>query len=284
MHQSLDPELLRTFVAIAEHASFTRAAQALNRTQSAISMQMKRLEEDVLSRQLLHREPRNISLTSEGQALLQYARRILHLHHEALSAIRTPDLVGKVSIGAPDDYVLRFLPDILKRFAQCYPLIEIELHCRTSDELRALPEGTLDLHILSCRPGQEEGELLRREALAWVGLADTPLLDQQLLPLALYENGCFFRDWTVSALENIQRPYRIACSSPSLTAIRAAVMAGLAITVMPRCLIDAPLSLLNHSALPPLPEVSLVLCHNEQRATAASRCLAEEIRQGFRAL
>ncbi|CAM5231996.1 LysR family transcriptional regulator OS=Stutzerimonas stutzeri OX=316 GN=CXK95_12560 PE=3 SV=1 [Stutzerimonas stutzeri] len=135
-YPGIDTELLRSFVAIADHGGFTRAAEAVHRTQSAISMQMKRLEEDVLQRPLFERSGRQVSLTAEGQVLLGYARRILKLHGEVMTTLREPHMVGAVRIGTPDDYVMRFLPGILAQFAQAYPLVQVELHCEPSYKLR----------------------------------------------------------------------------------------------------------------------------------------------------
>ena len=128
-YPSIDSELLRTFVAIADEGGFTRAGEVVNRTQSAVSMQMKRLEEDILQRSLFQKDGRTVSLTVEGQVLLGYARRILKLHSEVFNTLREPHMVGVVKIGSPDDYVMRFLPGILSRFAQAYPLVQVEVHC-----------------------------------------------------------------------------------------------------------------------------------------------------------
>ncbi len=119
-------DLLRTFVAIADSGGFTRAAQLVHRTQSAVSMQMKRLEEG-LKRPLFERDGRTVALTPEGEMLLQYARRILQLHEEAVSTITQPEMIGMVRIGTPDDYG-SFLPSILARYAQCYPKVQVEVH------------------------------------------------------------------------------------------------------------------------------------------------------------
>lgn len=162
----IDTELLRTFVAIAEHGGFTRAAEALNRTQSAVSMQMKRLEEDVLQRSLFERDGRQTRLTAEGQVLLGYARRILKLHGEVFNTLRRPHMVGSVRIGTPDDYVMRFLPAILSRFAEAYPLVQVEVHCDTS--LNLLARNDLDLSIVTREPGTEIGQLLRQEPFVWM--------------------------------------------------------------------------------------------------------------------
>lgn len=164
-YPSIDTEVLRTFVAIADQGGFTKAGEQVNRTQSAVSMQMKRLEEDVLQRQLFQREGRQVRLTAEGQVLLGYARRILKLHSEVFNTLREPHMVGTVRIGTPDDYVMRFLPGILSRFAQAYPLIQIEVHCESSKQL--LLRQDLDLSIVTREPGSEIGQLLRKERFVW---------------------------------------------------------------------------------------------------------------------
>ena len=128
-YPSIDTEVLRTFVAIADQGGFTRAGEQVNRTQSAVSMQMKRLEEDVLQRKLFERDGRQVRLTPEGQVLLGYARRILKLHSEVFNTLREPHMVGLVRIGTPDDYVMRYLPGILKRFSKAYPLIQCAQDC-----------------------------------------------------------------------------------------------------------------------------------------------------------
>ena len=154
-YPSIDSELLRTFVAIADHGGFTRAAEMVNRTQSAVSMQMKRLEEDVMQRPLFQREGRQFSLTAEGQLLLSYARRILKLHAEVMNSMREPDMVGTVRIGTPDDYVMRFMQGVLVRFADAYPLVQVELHCEPSFQL--LQRQDLDPTTAPGTPGLGPG-------------------------------------------------------------------------------------------------------------------------------
>ena len=181
-YPSIDAELLRSFVAIADHGGFTRAAEAVNRTQSAISMQMKRLEEDVLQRSVFERDGRQVKLTAEGQILLGYARRILKLHGEVLTTLREPHMVGSVRIGTPDDYVMRFLPGILSRFAQAYPLVQVEVHCEPSYQL--LQRRDLDLSIVTREPGTEIGQLLRQERIVWAEAQGFCPHEQEPLPLA----------------------------------------------------------------------------------------------------
>jgi DNA-binding transcriptional LysR family regulator len=280
-YPSIDTELLRSFVAIADLGGFTRAADALNRTQSAISMQMKRLEEDVLQRKLFERDGRQVRLTHEGEVLLGYARRILRLHGEVLNSLREPHMIGSVRIGTPDDYVMRFLPGILARFAQSYPLVQVEVHCEPSFQL--LQRHDLDLTIVTREPGKEIGQLLRKEPLVWVASQDFRPDEHPVLPLAMFNADCFCRAWTCTALDLLQREYRIAYTSPSLAAIFAVVGAGLAVTAQLQSLLTPELRILGEAeGLPALPMTSIVLLRNARRQSPVSETLAEHIVEGFR--
>lgn len=280
-YPSIDTELLRSFVAIADHGGFTRAAEAVNRTQSAVSMQMKRLEEDVLQRPLFERSGRQVRLTAEGQVLLGYARRILKLHGEVITTLRQPHMVGAVRIGTPDDYVMRFLPGILARFAQAYPLVQVEVHCEPSGQL--LGRKDLDLTIVTREPGTEIGQLLRQEHFVWAEAAGFDLHQQRPIPLAMFNSGCFCRAWVCNALEAAEIDYRIAYTSPSLSAIMALVGAGLAVTAQLQSLIPTDLRILGEAeGLPPLPLSSIVLLRNAQTQSPVTEALAEYIVDGFR--
>lgn len=280
-YPSIDTELLRSFVAIADHGGFTRAAEAVNRTQSAVSMQMKRLEEDVLQRPLFERSGRQVRLTAEGQVLLGYARRILKLHGEVITTLRQPHMVGAVRIGTPDDYVMRFLPGILARFAQAYPLVQVEVHCEPSGQL--LGRKDLDLTIVTREPGTEIGQLLRQERFVWAEAAGFDLHQQRPIPLAMFNSGCFCRAWVCNALEAAEIDYRIAYTSPSLSAIMALVGAGLAVTAQLQSLIPTDLRILGEAeGLPPLPLSSIVLLRNAQTQSPVTEALAEYIVGGFR--
>lgn len=163
MLSTIDHELLRTFVAIVDQGGFTRAAQTVNRTQSAVSMQIKRLEEDVIQRPLFVRQSKPLQLTSEGHTLLGYARRILDLQGEALNVLRQPDMVGRVRLGVPDDYVMRFLPGVLQSFSQAWPMVDVDVHCAPSSVLLQQQDEQLDLSIVTREVGNEIGTILRRE-------------------------------------------------------------------------------------------------------------------------
>lgn len=280
-YPAIDTELLRSFVAIADHGGFTRAAETVNRTQSAISMQMKRLEDDVLQRRLFERDGRQVRLTAEGQVLLGYARRILKLHGEVITTLREPHMVGAVRIGTPDDYAMRFLPAILSRFAQSYPMVQVEVHCEPSAKL--LQRQDLDLTIVTRQPGTELGQLLRQDRVYWVGAHGFELYAQRPLPLAMFNEDCFCRAWACNALDAHEIDYRVAYTSPSLAAILAVVSTGLAISAQVHSVIPPGLRILDASCgLPELPAASIVLLRNPSRTNPVTETMADHIAEGFR--
>ncbi|PHN33639.1 LysR substrate-binding domain-containing protein [Pseudomonas sp. ICMP 561] len=280
-YPSIDTELLRTFVAIADHGGFTRAGEVVNRTQSAVSMQMKRLEEDLIQRPLFQKDGRTVSLTIEGQVLLGYARRILKLHGEVFNTLREPHMVGVVKIGSPDDYVMRFLPGILQRFAQAYPLVQIEVHCEPSKQL--LLRQDLDLSIVTREPGTEIGQILRQERFVWMVAQGFYPHEQSPVPLAMFNTDCFCRTWACNALDTMQRDYRIAYTSASLAAISAVVTAGLAVTAQLESLLTPDLRIIGEAEqMPQLPLASIVLLRNPKNPSPITECLAEHIAEGFR--
>ena len=260
MIATLEPELLRSFVAIAETGSFTAAAHRVHRTQSAVSMQIRRLEE-LLGRALFARERRTVRLTRDGELLLSHARRILQAHREALAAFAQEELAGAVTLGAPDDYASTFLPASLARFAEAHPRVQLDFVCRPSVELvRRLDERTIDLALVTEGSGERGGTLLLRERLVWVTAAGRCAHEQDPLPLAIFEPGCPFRRAAVDALARAGRAYRIAYTSVSLAGVHAAVDAGLAVTVMLRGSVRPGQRILDaRDGFPPLGEAGIVL-------------------------
>jgi DNA-binding transcriptional LysR family regulator len=165
MNPNLDVDLLKTFIAIAETGSFTRAAEEVHKTQGAVSMQMKRLEE-ILERALFVREGRQSKLTGDGERLLDFARRIVRLNDEAVVTFARPELSGVIRFGVPDDYADTVLPELMARFARTHPLVEVDVDCQGSDVLAALTrEGKKDLSLISATVGTPGIEVVRREPL-----------------------------------------------------------------------------------------------------------------------
>jgi DNA-binding transcriptional LysR family regulator len=239
----LDSELLKTFVAIAETGSFARAAKFVFRTPSAVSMQMKRLE-DVLNSALFLREGRSVSLTSEGESLLSYARRILQLHDEAVAQFVCPTMAGTVRIGTPDDFAVRFLPNILTRFSRSHPKVQVEVHSDSSKKLVGMAtEGKLDMTLFT--PGcsissNVESTVVFEESLAWIGLEGGDAYVRRPVPLAVSETDCPWRSMALAEMDKVDTPYRIAYSSAQTSGQEAAVLADLAIAALPASLAKTP--------------------------------------------
>lgn len=275
-------ELLRSFVAAAESGSFTRAAGVVNRTQSAVSMQMKRLE-GMVGRPLFDRKVRGVSLTPAGTTLLDYSRRMLKLHDEALDAVCVPDMEGVVRLGSPEDYATTRLTKVLSDFAHAYPRVAVEVTCHPSDRLMNLFQaGELDLTLCTDEDAAG-GELLRRESVVWVCGEDSQAHEEDPLPLAVFHEGCLFRRWATTGLENMGRAYRVAYSSPSVAGLLAAVRTGLAVVPLGSGIVPADLRVLGpEHGLPLLPEAAISLHRGAGVSSAPVEGLAGFLRSEFR--
>ena len=236
MHSPLDLDQLRTFVAIVDAGSFTRAADDVFKTQSAVSMQMRRLEER-LGVSLFERTGRSIRITDEGSRLLAYARRMLALSQETLSAFDEEAMQGHVRIGLPDDYAERFLPEILARFSRSNPLVELQIACEPSSNLAEhVDKGRLDVALVSdCFPGAKLPEIVRREPLHFVTSTSHDVHNEDVIPLALGRPDCVWRTQGCEALDRMKRRYKILFSSWSAQIVTSAVLSGLAVSVLPEC-------------------------------------------------
>ncbi|NKB58504.1 MAG: LysR family transcriptional regulator [Alphaproteobacteria bacterium] len=277
MKTDLEIDLLRSFSAVAETKHFTRAAERLNCAQSAVSMQIKRLETLVGAR-LFDRTKRTVKLTTDGEVFRRYANRILRLNEETLAAFGGPPLQGRVRLGATDTSMC-FLPPILSRFAQRYPLIELEIRCdRSWESLDALDAGEIDLALVTQPCGRRGGTTVHREPLVWAAAQGTAIEDVDPLPLALFGPGCIYREATIEALDTLGRPWRHAYNSPSRDGLDVAVDAGLAVTVVPENAIKPNWRILDsQDTLPPLPEIELLLYHATGEASAPVETLGNVI-------
>lgn len=271
----LDLHQLRAFAAVAEAGGFGAAARVLNRTQSAVSTQVRKLEAAV-GRRLFERDTRRVDLTDDGVRVLRHARRLLALNDEALAELRETLVEGRVRLGVPDDYAACFLPGPLARFAGAHPRVELEVRCELSvDLMRPLAEGDLDLVLATRQPTVAGGTLLRRESLVWAAARDRDAHAADPLPLALFPRGCAFRDAAFAALAAQGRRYRVAFTSPSLAGLRAAVLGGLGVTVLARSAVTAAERVLGAAdGLPPLPPVEIALHRTRRRVGPAVDRLA----------
>jgi DNA-binding transcriptional LysR family regulator len=278
MSALLDTDLLKTFIAIADTGSFTRAAADVGRTQSAVSMQVRRLEE-IVDRPLFVRDGRSSRLTADGERLLEYARRIVRLHDEALASFDATALAGVVRFGTPDEYADRFLPEALSRFAAAHPKVQIDVECLNSSQLSAMTRrGELDLALITCDCDTVGAKVVRREPLVWVTSTrhDAHLRDP--VPLALSHAGCDWRRAALAALEKVGRNYRIAYGSDNSNAVNAAVLSGIAVGAVPAAIVRLGMRILDdRDGYPRLGEFSIGLVRKPGRASVAADALARHI-------
>lgn len=279
----IDPDLLRSFVLIAEGGSFTRAANAVGRTQSAVSMQIRRLEE-TLGQPLLLRGPRGVETTPHGAWLLERARRLLAMHDEIFATFRTPAVAGTVRLGTPDDYALRWLPGILARFAEVHPAVEVVVTCAPSNELiERLERDEIDLTLLSGgnEPPGAAGMPLWQAGLRWIGSATHAAHRRSPLPLATAQPRCVWHRAAVRALDEAGIPWRVAYTSTSQTGTLAPALAGLAVTIgLPGPLPSGLRFLGPEDGLPLLPDFSIILLRGHAGGPVVET-LAQAIRDGF---
>jgi DNA-binding transcriptional LysR family regulator len=282
MIPNLDVDQLKTFLAIADVGNFTRAAEEVNKTQSAVSMQMKRLEE-TLGRPLFARDGRGSRFTSDGERLIEYARRIVALSDEAVSVFAKPELTGTVRFGMPDDYADLFLPEVLGRFSRTHPLVTVDVECFSSGVLRErVKRGELDLSIVTFCSASREGEVVRSAELVWVTSARHNLHLRDVLPLAVSHVGCEWRKIIEAALTGVGRKYRVAYSSPNSWSLNPTVLQGLAIAAMPEICVRPGMRVLTEAdGFPKLGLFDIGLIRKPGKASSAIEALAQHVKEGL---
>ncbi|ODT08438.1 MAG: LysR family transcriptional regulator [Mesorhizobium sp. SCN 65-20] len=279
----LDLDVLRTFVAIAETGSFTTAANAVFRTPSAVSMQIKKLE-DILGRSVFLRDARSVALTTDGEMLLGYARRMLAINREAVSKFIIPDIVGVVRLGSPDDFGERVLPHVLKRFAQTHPAIAVDVVIDQSSNLRRrMDDRALDITLLtnSCKAVAAGSEVLLTEPIVWAGAKGGCAHMREPLPVSLWEEGCAWRAGALEALGREGRNYRVAYMSAHTAGQRAAILSDLAVAPLPKSFLGEELVELGpKDGMPEIGNYSLAMIVAPE-ASAPVKAAAEHIRAAF---
>src|SRR5882757_4322805 len=253
-------ELLSSFVAVADCGGFHRAAEQLNLTQSTVSQQIKRLELET-KRPLFRRTTRSVALTDDGEMLLGDARHLLQLEEAARHRLSAPQLSGTVRLGAVEEVAGGSLPPALGRFATLHPHVKLEVQIGVSAELIAqLDAGRLDV-VLAKRPlGTSRGRLAWREPLVWAAAETFTPIAGAALPLALYREHSVSREAALNALRDSDLAWQIVYTSPSLTGVRAAALAGLAITPLPASVVGQGLRVLGTAqGLPRLPDLEFAI-------------------------
>jgi DNA-binding transcriptional LysR family regulator len=282
---TFDLDVLRTLVTGIDLGSFAKAADRLGRSTSAVSAQLKKLE-DAAGAPVLRKAGRGMALTPTGEVLLGYARRLLALEDEAAHAVRGAQLHGAVRLGLQEDFGESLLTGVLAGFARAHPRVRVEVTlARNADLLQQLERGQLDL-ALAWRGGSRpalQGRGVARLPLRWIGARElgAPVPSPaEPLPLAMLEAPCLMRDAATAALDRARIPWRIAFTSASLAGVWAAVGAGLGVTVRTALALPAPLRVL--SALPALPQIGLDIhrAHAEPAPVVArlERLLAEHVK------
>ncbi|WP_299963518.1 LysR substrate-binding domain-containing protein [uncultured Roseobacter sp.] len=256
MKRDLEIDLLRSFVAVAAHLNFTKAAIAIGRTQSAVSLQIKRLEE-IVGKRLFDRSRQSVSITRTGESLLVYANRILAANDAALSHIQRPEAAGLVRIGAPDDYAAFLLPPVLSAIRKEHPRLQLEVTCdNTCDLLPQIDNGGLDVVLATHQTTAVAGEIARYEPLHWVAAPDYSDDPAAALSLVLFPAGCVCRDIALDALRRIDRTWHVAYSTRSIGLIEQAILESSGVSVMEASTIPPSLKVIDgRPGFPALPDV-----------------------------
>lgn len=274
-----DPTLLRAFVAVKEAGGFSRAGRQLHLTQSAISHQIRRLEEQV-GRPLLTRTTRSLTLTEDGEDFLRHAEQILEMLDALAGRFRPSPVSGAVRVGVPEPFMGERLPLLLRRFARAFPGVRLDVHVSTYLDLRKLIDaGDLDLAVvMSTASDADVGTVLREAQFVWVAADTFEAPHKAPLPLALSLPGCVNRQVGLDALGDTSVEWHTVFTSPSPQGIRAAVQAGLAVTALTRDEVEPGMKILDGQyGLPPLPNANFTLIWSASGKTSAAQAFGEMI-------
>ena len=278
----LDIRSLRAFVSVVDTGSVTEAARRLCRTQPAITLQIRRLEEQI-DKPVFEIGARRRVLTADGEVMLGYARAILRVHDELWQRMRPRHIADRVVLGTPDLYAAYLLPQILANFRAAHPNIDVEVRCALSRTLMtALRAQEVDIALVTAMPGIPPGLSLCREALVWVSGQNHSVYNENPVPLALLPPGNIYRDAALEALDRIGRRWRLACISESISGLQAAVFAGFAVSVVGKSALVPGMRIIGQSeSFPELPEVEVVMHRSAGRQSMAADCLADFVVAGL---
>ncbi len=268
---SLDTVTLQCFLAVAETLSFTKAAERVGRTQSAISQQIAKIE-NLVEKQLINRG-RELSLTPDGELFLSYAKRIYALHRESLDHFKAPELHGELRFGLPEDFAAIFLSDILVEFSRLHPRVMLNVECDlTLNLIQSFKKGDLDLILIKTHHLNQltNGFGVWDEPVEWVGKKELlpELSADTVIPLILSPAPCVYRENVIETLKQNNKNWRLVFSSPSYAGKMAAVQAGLGITAIARSMIPANLDRLDHEFFPPLKDIYVTICKKKSNNPA----------------
>ena len=281
MTRNIDLAALRTFIAVAELGGLTRAAAQLNLTQSAVSLQLKRLEQS-FDLPLMHRSPRGVTLTSQGEQLLCHARRLIALNDETWRQMTSTAMSGEVQFGVPEDLLYPNAPLAMRAFSEAYPDAAVRLHSTLTGVLKEqFYEGALDV-VLATEPELHPGgETLRREPLAWMGGAGGEAWRRKPLPLGTVDR-CMFTKPAIETLNAARLDWKLELDSVSTQAIEASMRADMVVHLQMRSTIAPPFEEINHGgALPKLPDFLINLYVTKGPRRRMAERLGEILRQSY---
>lgn len=280
MARNLDTTALRSFVTVADTGGVTKAAGLLNLTQSAVSMQLKRLEES-LGVSLLDRSARQISVTAEGEQLLSYARRMLALNDEAMRMLTSQDFEGEISLGVPHDIIYPYIPPVLRRFAADYPRMQIKLVSSPTKALREMfARGEIDMILTTEEQADVGGETLVTLPLVWVGASDGNAWRNRPLPVAFCSN-CNFRAAVLRRMDDASFDWRMAVDSDLDNAVEAVVSADLAVHAVIQGVYPNGSSPVPHDGALPDPGKTQIVLYMQAKEDAVQIALRDMIRQSY---
>lgn len=274
----LQLDWLRAFVTAVDAGSLTAAGRRIHRSQSALSMQIAKLEQAV-GRPVLVRTPRRLDVTPAGQELLEHARRIVSLHDEAVEAMQHETIRGRLTVGVPEDYAVPYLAPVLRDFAQRHSRVELTLVCQQTTELvPRILRGEVDIGVVT-RDRPLRGRPLFDEPLVWAAPARYQAWRASPLPIVIYEPGSSARRAALAALRSRRQPYRVVCESASPAGMLAAVEAGLALALFTRCSVPSGYEILGRKhGLPDLPALPVILLRSRVSAdSAAADAMQEQV-------
>ncbi len=275
---TFDPVQLKSFLALAETRSFTRAAERLGISQPTVSQHVRKLEQ-AAGRVLVTRNTRELRLTDNGDAMAGFARTILSANDAATRYFSGAAMRGRLRFGTADDLAITGLPRILREFRQLYPQINLELTVSQSDQLhRRLKAGALDLVFVKWLSGAQEGEVVKTDTFDWVGLEQTVLEPGDPVPVIVYPAPSLSRKLALDALEDAGRTWRVTCTTKQISGVLAALRAGIGIAVMPSSLVPEDLKIITRRFdLPPVGDVDFTLIRNPLANTEVVEALTRAI-------
>ncbi|MCV3273387.1 LysR substrate-binding domain-containing protein [Roseobacter sinensis] len=280
--ESLDSDLLRTFLAVAEAGSVTDGASRIYRSQSATSLQIKRLE-DILGRPVFERHGRGVRLSETGRQMLPVAQDVTARLDGLLRDISQDAITGKLRVGIPDDHGRTTLSGIIAHFARQHPKVELDVTCALSADFPdALKKGLLDLAIYEVESPSHHEELLFEDPTCWVSSARHSFASDESLPVALFDHACWWREAALASLRAQQKPFRVVYSSQSVSGVIAAVEAGIAVGLLGRSSLHAGLSVVGETlGLRNTPSSKLVMAGVETQNAGPQNAMKAAIRTAF---